>query len=582
MRRSVALVLITLLAATAVGSDLLGCYFAPAGPGLFHARLADGVMREFICEQGSTNVICGAEGWSGEISGDDVRLVSPSDARPVWDYRFLRGRPVSVSCDGKPLALPSAEARPAQIPLIEIWPPDAEMNEEFFHEWDTWKGGTRMRLWFENPNRCGAFFALLSLVLFLLLVKRSVWMKVAVVAAVLAGVCLMRATGSRGALCAFSVGLLMIAVFGIRRIPRRLAVMCGGVAIIGMVLAIALVGPVSQAVLEKVRIDDSARQRLVMWSAVPRMMSDASGGWGFISSGRAYADWYQPFGDTFMARTLINDHVTQLVKFGWPMRVVYVFLWLCALLFMLSTARCGGSPVPFAVGLAFMITAFFNPVIESWEIWIAPVIGLAFSVAEFKRSGMSVRRHVGCIALISVLLSGVSMLFLLSWGNRTGGEPPKIRQQGSGVVLNGESARTWLVSDDAVLGVGVVEKSMRAFYRKNPSAVSCGYVYKVDDLPEKVDRLVLAGRSGAEFLAKLQDSVKLADIHLPREIVFISPTFPAWAIPDLVSSKCKVKIVIGEFLAQFDDSYAKPQDWISIIRGAELFIPGWMNLVIGK
>lgn len=579
MNRVLHLVPIALLAANAVGSDLLGCYFAPAGPGLFRARIADGTLREFIFEAGSTNVLAGADGWTGLIGDGETHIRSPEGAHPQWDYCFVQGRLASAKLDGRPVSVPVAQ-RPPEMPIGMLWPPDQTI-EECNRVWDTWGGGGRLRLWFTNPNRCGAFFALLSLLSLALLFRPKRAFKVGGVLLSFAFAAPMVASGSRGAACAFALGLAFAVAFGWRRFPRTLATVLGVLAILGTVLTLVFSGPVAKMAAERLHLDHSSVQRLVIWEKVPRMIADAPSGWGSVSSGRAYVDWYQPYGVEFMSRTLINDHLTQLVHFGQLMRAGYLFFWSAALTLLLVVAACGKSPVPFAVGIAFWITAFFNPVMGAWEIWTAPVCGLLYAGWAVRRLTPRQRHWLAGSLMLVLVLSLLAVFALQTIGDCMPGQKPQIRKRGETILVNGCRPRNWLVSDDAVLGVGLVEKTMRAFYQANPTAPACGYVYRMEDLPRDVERLVLAGRSGAAYLAGVLDNPDIGKVRLPCEIVFISPLFPPWAIPDEIRKRCSVRILIGEFAAQFDSGYQQIPSWVSVIPSAELYIPGWMQIVCG-
>src|SRR5690606_25281879 len=76
--------------------------------------------------------------------------------------------------------------------------------------------------------------------------------------------------------------------------------------------------------------DRSITNRLVIWKQARRMMVDAPGGLGIRNSGNAYGQWYQPLDQHELYRTLVNSHLTWLVEVGWPLRFLYVFGWVTA------------------------------------------------------------------------------------------------------------------------------------------------------------------------------------------------------------------------------------------------------------
>ena len=113
-----------------------------------------------------------------------------------------------------------------------------------------------------------------------------------------------------------------------------------------------------------------------------------------------------------------------------------------------------------------------------------------------------------------------------------------------------------------------------------PSAPSIGYSQSLDALKGRnVRGIALAGDRGLEFILQWQSGS--LPFGLPAEIVFLSPTFSPVEIPDELRQAAKVRYVIGEFAARyFADCAAGNEDWITKVRGAEVYIPGWLGYVM--
>ena len=181
-----------------------GSYFAPyGGGGMYRMRLSDGAIREFELIPGTTNRIrsCGGS-WTGILNGDDVEIRSPAS----YLYRFKSGRLVDYL--QKDAFAPNSVAAGTwpELPLIALWPPDVD-EKKVMDAFDTWRTSRFLKLGFVNPNRCGAFLALLALFFVGLAVHaRRRWWRVTfgLCAAVLFAAVLL--THSRGAVVAFSIG----------------------------------------------------------------------------------------------------------------------------------------------------------------------------------------------------------------------------------------------------------------------------------------------------------------------------------------------------------------------------------------
>ena len=545
-----------------------GSYIAPyGGGGMYRMRMSDGSIREFELISGTTNRIRGCGGsWTGIINGDDVEIRSPAS----YLYRFKSGRLVDYL--QKDVLVPKTVAEGAwpELPFISLWPPPMD-EMAVMEKFDTWRGQNFLKLGFVNPNRCGAFLALVSLVFFgLTAAVRRLWLRIflGLCAAVSFGAVFL--THSRGAVVAFSIGLACYSLPKLSRLPRRYLAIFAAAFV--LMLAAGIFASYGKSGTLRAR---SSGQRIDIWRYAPRMIADSPGGWGFVSSGRAYVDWYQPLEQSFVSRTLINDHLTILVSCGWPLRVGYLLAWFLALGLAFNAARDGMTAMPLSVWTALAAAAWFNPLMESPLMWTAPAVAavvFAVRAKPWRRSGRYARAF-----LPAAVLALASAAVIYAVGNFTPEPRPRVRTRGETVLVNGVNPSTLLVSDDVVLGAGLTEKQLRAFYEATPNAPAIAYAYGVDALPARLPwRLVLAGRRGAEFLDRWVSAPEGAKPELPGELTFISPTFPPWAVPEEVVKSCKVKIVIGEFLARFDPGYTSPPPWVETVPGDELCVHDWI------
>ena len=182
----------------------------------------------------------------------------------------------------------------------------------------------------------------------------------------------------------------------------------------------------------------------------------------------------------------------------------------------------------------------------------------------------------------AIVAAGATLLgFAVVGSSQTGRRMLPIRAEQKRVIVKcAAKPDRWLVDDGAVLGGGLTANEIRYFYRRNRKVRGIGYVRNVFDLPHDVHKVALAGYAGWDFLMGLNDGKFPETFNVPEEILFISPPFPPQAIPELLLKNAKVMIVTGEFAAAFFEEYRNPPPWVSVVPGAELYIPGWMDLVV--
>jgi len=114
---------------------------------------------------------------------------------------------------------------------------------------------------------------------------------------------------------------------------------------------------------------------------------------------------------------------------------------------------------------------------------------------------------------------------------------------------------------------------MRRFYAERPNVESVGFVESVANLPKEMDRLVLTGTCGEDFL-KLENPPKA------RHVIFLTPPFGSDKIPEALRQACDVHLVTGEFVAMRTGDDRRSEPWIHVVPGAQVYVPGWLNVVL--
>lgn len=542
-------------------------------------RQPDGRIRVFHRDFGQPNMLYGQEPWVGEdLGGGMFKILTNPD--------FKGGRTGFVFKDGhlRRIVLGRKDyqfeqmAYPTPTNSIEsLWPKELS-EEEATKLFGTWDGSDkRLRLGFSNPNKAGCLCAELVLIGFALIVLwgRRWWAAFCGAVLAISAFVLLIFTGSRSGLVACVAGIAAILLPRARRLFSWKSVVS---AIIVVVAALGIMA--STGMLERftTKLVDTSNEsdsfRVNVWRAAPKMMVDSPRGWGLGVSGRAYTSWYQAPNEFKIIRTLVNSHLTWLTEFGWSGRFLYLMLLLGLLWGLLLVSRRGGNPLPAALMLSLVVAGLFNSVMESPVLWLLP--GGSFALLALERERLSGRDFrmslaigvVGAVALITVLaVCG-------SWGR----EGPLIHASSGRVLVNGKSAKTWVVDDGVVLGGGFLGKELRLFYGSFPKEPPMGFVWELDNLPEGVEHLVLAGKKGNDFIECLKNHPDFADRF--KSILFISPPFAASTLPPTLSGRAGVKVIQGELAVARTSDSGTPPSFLKVVNGAELYIPAWMKYAI--
>lgn len=587
--RATGILLPLLLAACAAsGTDESGAYFAPEN--VFFTKLVrgDGRIVEFVRDTTDPARAISLDGWVAEARNDgsvDVRSAA-DPAQSKHRYLFRNGRPLSYSRKGQVQTYGAAAARrlpPAIVPPLEqslckIAESDHVKNEMAAK----WKGTGRLQWPYQNPNFSGALFAELALLAFgVLFLLRGRFVHAVLLSVAVVFLLCMLWTGSRGAMLGFALGGFVFAVAFRRRLAASKRLMVG--IIVGIVLVAGALAVFKSDIFLRGFSGESRWSnslRMDMWKATPTMIADAPEGWFFCRPGAAYFDWYQPIESMSLTGSLMNDHLGVLVASGTLARFGYLFAWALVLFWGVRRAFWDRRPMALAIVSAFAGMAWFNPIFVEKTLWILPV--LAVCELALTLPWRKVRLHVFsvlvAVAASVALLGGIVAIARID----PFGQKSIVRVEGNRVLVNGAEPDVWVVNDERdALGGLMSCKGIRAFYRRHPKASAIGYVSAISDIPIHVGRLVLAGRSGMEWLVALGENPELRT-HLPREVVFISPPFTPSQVPEGVRKTCRVRMLVGEFAAAYQPEFGKGvPDWVTVVPGMELYIASWMSMIVG-
>ena len=546
--------------------------FVPVNGRMFRMRQPDGNVRMFVRDVDEPNLLHGEGGWTAELDGRKTLAMNDADQdKERRGFLFLNGylRKQLVGNRETDVRVP-VPGNDVQA-LTGLWP--AKENRLVAAEPpDIWSDSSRIRLWFDNPNKAGLLFAEISLAALAFLFCTPVWLRIVGVVVSLVSFVGLVQTSSRGALLALLCGIVAMCLVRIKSLfsVKRMFVVVSVVTVaVGCLFASGQFERLGKNLFNEGQRETS---RLTVWKELPRMMADAPGGWGFGQSARAYIDWYQPQ-SVCLLKNMISDHLTFLVESGWPLRFAYVFLWLAIGSVLAWLAVRGASPVPMALVVAFAVAGCFNPVVFVPELWLIPVMAIL---------GLAILRFRDCFAkntLVPVSIAGllavIATVGVYFWG--TSASPQMhVHKVGGAVYLNGENPSIWVVDDDYVLHGGywwLTGHELRGAIESSKSSVSLGYVRSVSDLPKDVGAVVLLGEAGRDFLA-------LQNRPSAKKVLFLSPPFPWQSIPATLLSQSEVSFVVGGVAARRVIGDATPPSWVTIVPGSELYIPNWLKFVL--
>lgn len=586
-------------------------YFAPESLILFRMRYPDGSYREFMRNFEKPDVLRSVGGWRARIKGDRITVkTGPNVEGGAATFVFHKGRLVEFA---------QGDVRKS-FPYDSVRAPPGEVPPYFFEKESSsaaprkgkaaggkgkgrtsastrkamkllsakWNKSGRLQWPFLSPNENGCLYASLALLACNLFFLKRRWLKFLGGALFLAFSFALVMTASRGAFLALALALVPTFVLRGKEVMRSRAVW-----ILAALVAVAAAG---WFFTHDARLFTrgfkgastwSNEVRLDMWRAVPQMIVEAPGGWNFAHVGRSFLDWYQTLDMVGLPGSLMNEHLTRLVGYGWFGRFAYLFTWLAWLGLLAVVAVRTRKAIALGAWILFAVAGWFNPLYVLAPLWIPPIVAAALCLFDRPWRGFRIRwcgYIAGGAALISALVLGGVRLA----GSGTPARGYPVRAEGGRVYVKGRNPGIWIVDDGSALGGVLTCKEIRGFYVYRPTAPSVGYVRDVRNLPKgKIHRLVLGGEAGAKWMDWLRDQAEVAakenktpQVDIPDEVIFVSPPFPPSALPEGLLQSCKVKLLVGEFAARYEPEYGNPPPWVRIVPAMELYFVDWMKQIM--
>lgn len=561
-----------LLVASAAGASPLE-WMAPANSHLWVMRLADEKPEYLLATPTDDEEFGfrGLAGWTGESSGSGSRVTLHKADRTV---KFKRG------------VRPGATEGPVVKRLTDLWA--GKVNRDENAVTDIWGGGGRLRLWYSSPNLLASLCASVALVglggLFFCS-RLAIRLGGGLLAAF--GFVLLIMTGSRGAFVGFGVGaILQGVVFFVRSFSWKKLALLGGLVLLG-VLVLALSGFGARFTSKLFEKSATNVPRIELAAAATRMIHDNPSGWRGLCPSEdtcayAYCDWYKPLAEFKGWQTFLNNHLQVIVYGGCVWGTLYVFGWIFLLASLCSARRWVAATVILSFGLA----ACFNPVLDNFSLWIVPV-GCCV-VAAYPLRWPRIRQVV-VLFLGSLALAAFGVWGIVQVGARQPEpEGAPFRAGGGRVILGDVGADaevfSWVVDDDIVLSggfPGFAGGELRVLYAEEDDLPPLGYVREFRHLPSSAAHIVVAGEKCAELVEAFRaNRLPPAFAGDGKSVVFLSPSLTWREIPDNFVKRFNLTMVIGEFAALVTGDRRDYPSWVKVVRGAELYIPGWMRFCV--
>ena len=539
---------------------------------MFRMTQPDGVRRAFLRDGDDPDVlhVVGGGPWAGMVRGDRdmINVVTrPGSVPDETEFCFVGGHLRFMSVSDRQRTFDPAAYASGRPPLTALWP-SAEPGDDGGRTSSIWRGSRRLAFLSRNPNRSALLFAHLALVaLGLAFSLRRVGLRLVCAGLATGFFALLAMTASRGGLLACAAGAGALVWFRLR--GRMTCRAVAGLVFAGCVAAgAALASEGGRRMLSDLACRDlSAASRVHIWRAFPAMFRAAPCGWGWGRSGFAYNDWFEDLSRHHSTGDLFNDHLSRLAEFGLPGGAFYLFAWFAVLGSAWWSARRGRSPVPLAVWTALAVAGCFNPVqVWGWA-WLVPVAALPW-----------IRTSGRCLAWSA---GGAPMAVLLVWG-LSGvlagtGRDANVSAHGGRVCFGGDAPAVWIADDDYVLNggyPGFLGKEIRTCAARGSGFPAVGVVRDCGNLPRSgMKVLLLAGRTAVQYL-------EMPVRPEADRIVFLSPPFGPERIPEDLRASREVLLICGEFAAARMGLGEEIPDWMAVVPGAELYVPGWTKLLL--
>ncbi len=582
------LALIVALAIVAPGLSADGLRlptFTPENDFIYRLDFPDGTEKLFFRPDVNLDNLIGEDGWGATLSRRSATVFSPSGKKPQEVYEFNKGELKSFLRNGLHTAY-APTGTLVDATFEDIFADDSEMLREEIvaSRSELWRESGRMRFLYQNPNKTAVLMVyalLLGIVLLCCRPKSRVWIArtVGAVIVLLSGVGIVL-TSSRGGMLAAACATAFVAVSKVfRRCRSRWMAFALLIFAAIVVCAVMSFGPIGRAIEGKIASDPGLQHRNEVLKAVPRMIADAPDGWGYGRSGAAYINWYQNIEVIYPRRTLVSSHATILAECGSACRIMYVFVWIFAILLLLDYAACGKASFALGSVLVLFIAASFNPVLEEWTIWCLPAVLFAINLVRFAKERGVLR--VATYAAVALLASWFVITFLQSCGKKPAYEVG-VKFADGRLVVNGDTPKTWVVRDQKVLGGEMfLGRCVRSYYEENPDAPALAIVDSVDRLPKEVDRLALAGRSATEYFRCWRDESLRKDLCRAKSILLLSPACTIDGVPNDLLGEARLRAVCGSLaISRLPADKRAVPDWVRVIPGVLAYVPDWTKLVL--
>lgn len=564
----------------------------PINGKMLKMRLPDGKEMLLFRQPDDNSLLNAWDPWVGAVrSCEDGQMINvltrpgSKGKKSKTEFCFLNGRLRFMSVGDKDYEFnPKDYAVPTHA-IASLWPDHTEMTAQDHAQADIWAGSHRLRLFSRNPNRTALLIAEAAMVaLGIGLFAGSWWLRILGILLGLLSIHPLLLTESRTGLVAFLVGLAALLLIRFRKgVGWRFAL---GLLIVliaaGVVVPRLKVCEGVAARLSTARAEMLEGKRMYMWREVPRMLAAAPLGWGLWKSGPAYNSWFEQPDRMHSTGDLFNDHLSRLVEGGFVLGVFYVFAWALILIGFFMFAMRGGSPVPLAVWLTYLISCTFSPMNFWGRSFYIPLAVSAWGMwkVRFMTSGRSIvsllKRPLMWAGGVTAVVMAV--IAVVAWRAPEQDIPLRASWMGHRVIAGKGDAQVWVVEDGFVLDgnyFGFPGREIREFYRAYPDAEALGLVSDLGHLPAKMRTLVLAGKAGESYLELPEGKRPVAEC-----VVFLSPPLKYDKILQKVGSTENVHIVLGEFVACLEGGCAGAPENVHVIPGAELYIPGWLDSII--
>lgn len=560
-------------------------------PSVFRLVRPDGGMALFRCVDDESGTLLGDRPWVGKRQKGRIDVwtdPSQTGGKVRAGYTFLDGLLRHMEIDGTPYDFPTGNpfADHSSDALFTTLRPRETAKGSSGDIWNL-PDGARLRLWFANPNCAGLLFVQIALLALVPLVvpqarkwvssrPRIVRFGVVAVSSLIALASLygLLRTGSRGALAGLLVGLACLALPHLRSLLTRRGLALSALAALAFVGLVTVSGQGSRLIDTCRRIDAGNALRLKIAKASTALLADAPFGWqgGDVPVRRACLNWY-----VMDEPRTIRTHLVTIAELGWFGGGAYLAGWL--LLLGLGVRRLSRhDPMPLAVVASFFVAGFLNPVYRSGELWVLP--GILALVSAARERPWSDGRRTARLVVGSVVVAAVAVAGLVACGTRvTRVSDVSVTSHGRATLVNGGSPKIWVVEDIDVLGgFGFPGREILASLRTRPDFPAIGFVASVADLPPSVDTLALPGRAAADFLARLRETGETP--CRARRIVFLSPKARPDDVPDALLADSEVRWFVGSLAALRESTaYRERRPWVRLVRGCELYLPNWLDLV---